>query len=123
MEFLYSMTPPVTLPLEARLLEKSRDMLTRYEAICARPWRWDLVKAFQQPLMEYMEAFRAWKPADEEKLKSRIQRALMMMYQTPHENAEMFTVQINRLRAKLDSMDPLLLVQFDLMRQTMIVPQ
>ena len=112
-----------TGPLETLLIEKSTAMLTRYEAICSEPWRWDLVKEFHQPMMEYLETFQTWKAPDTERLKSRIERALLAIYQVRNEMPVVADVQINRLREKLGKMDFDRLQRFDQMRLTMAIPQ
>ena len=107
--------------LEQKLLDKATVALTCYEAICSEPSRWDLVRAFQQPMMEYIEVFEAWRIYDVEKLKFRIERALLALYQVRDANPEPLDIQINRLRSRLISMDPKRMEQFDQMRQTMMV--
>ncbi len=60
---------------------------------------WELTEALIPTIRDFMNAFEAWQPADEEKLGTRILDALDAMYRAP-QNAEI-DAQIERLRAKM----------------------
>eukprot|EP00292_Cryptomonas_paramecium_P016349 CAMPEP_0113719680 /NCGR_PEP_ID=MMETSP0038_2-20120614/35982_1 /TAXON_ID=2898 /ORGANISM="Cryptomonas paramecium" /LENGTH=203 /DNA_ID=CAMNT_0000648145 /DNA_START=135 /DNA_END=742 /DNA_ORIENTATION=+ /assembly_acc=CAM_ASM_000170 len=108
-------------PLEQRLLDAADPMLTAFHAICIsiqssqtrcfRDVPVVLTKDFPTLLLDYLQAFKAWKVPDEAKLTCRIKHALQALYQArralpadePHDSKLQVELrgQIERLRGKL----------------------
>ena len=117
--------------VEEAVFRSGTAMLHAFDAICKAPSsaRIELIKHFQTPLLAYMQDFAVWKIPDNNKIISRLERALFALYQARQQiqdgdvelNAA-FDTQIERLRSKMVCMDSARLDQFDAMRRSMALP-
>jgi hypothetical protein len=118
--------------LEEAVFRSGTAMLQAFDAICkaAPSARTELILTFKEPLLSYTQDFKAWKIPDENRVISRLERALLAIYEAKRQRGDAndeatiaIDAQIEKLRFIMARMSQARLDRFDAMRRSMAPPQ